>query len=375
LWGTHVSGIARVELAESFLAVAFDIVIVAMNTVLHCWTKCKSEDAAARAHAMLTNMRDLSHAGDVDFAPDRISYNTVINAWAKAGKEYHAIALLEEMNHEHARGKMELKPDRTTYATVLSSFLHSKSVDSARQAEEFLNQMPTLGVQPDVICYNIVLECYAKSDDPKAAERAEALLQEMTDPLKHDTKISPDVVSYSSVLKAWSTSPDRKAPESAEAHFKELLSIYKGGNKSMKPDDRCFLAMITVWSKCRRSCAGTKAEEYLRLMLEINPFDKSGHRRLKAHYNCAIRAWAFSQVSEGVSRAEALLREMLDLAEAGNQDIMPDGTSCGWLLKTIAMSKVTDKTKKADQVMEIMAQHGLKLDSFGKRYLERCRKK
>jgi hypothetical protein len=110
-------------------------------------------------------------------------------------------------------------------------------------------------------------------------------------------------------------------------------------------------------------------------MLEINPFGKRDHRRWKAHYTCAIRAWAFSQVPESVSCAEALLREMLDLAKAGNQDIMPDGTSFGWLIKTIAVSKLPDKTKKADQVIETMAQHGLKLDSFGKRYLERCRKK
>lgn len=118
-------------------------------------------------------------------APDRISFNTVIKAYANAGGE-HAVANAERIlsvmenyrppssQKPSVRKVTNTAPDKISYTSVLMSYASScsnrNSVDAGERAEELLERMTKLhedggggvgdDVKPDTVIYNAVLKVW-----------------------------------------------------------------------------------------------------------------------------------------------------------------------------------------------------------------------
>ena len=122
-------------------------------------------------------------------APDRNSFNTVIKAYANAGGE-HAVAnaerilglmerytsLSSQQQQQQQQGQRVQKtaivaPDKISYTSVLMAYANSgcsrKSTDAGERAEELLKRMARLSeegkggdVKPDTIAYNAVLKVW-----------------------------------------------------------------------------------------------------------------------------------------------------------------------------------------------------------------------
>jgi pentatricopeptide repeat protein len=78
--------------------------------------------------------------------------------------------------------------------------------------------------RPNTIVYSAVISALARAGQ---AECAEELLQEMySDDLKGNDSAKPDVISFNSVLDAWSKSGSRDAPQRAEAILERMTQLH-----------------------------------------------------------------------------------------------------------------------------------------------------
>ncbi|KAG2542625.1 putative pentatricopeptide repeat-containing protein At1g02420 [Panicum virgatum] len=82
--------------------------------------------------------------------------------------------------------KYEFQVNRHTFNILLSGW------KSAEDAEAFFAEMRELGVEPDLVTYNILIDCHCKNRD---VQRAYKLLDEM-----REKDISPDAITYTSLI-------------------------------------------------------------------------------------------------------------------------------------------------------------------------------
>merc|ERR1712238_598420 len=71
-------------------------------------------------------------------------------------------------------------------------------------------------VAPNTICYNAVINAWAKSNDKKSGRGAERILEQMEKEFAEgNTNIQPDVISYYGVIDALIQSSNRDSAENA----------------------------------------------------------------------------------------------------------------------------------------------------------------
>jgi hypothetical protein len=184
-------------------------------TVMNAFAKC---GAAERAHAILRKVLERDNV-----QVDTVMFNVVINAWAASGDAQagsKAVELLKQMEQLH------VEPDIVTYNSVLSAWSKSGHMNAGPQAEQILKQLLQEGtclVEPNVVSYNSVLHAWSQSSqNPGAAARAQAMLNDMMDSLN----IHPDVYSFTSVLNAWAKSKEPDKAVRAQQLLDRLLELH-----------------------------------------------------------------------------------------------------------------------------------------------------
>lgn len=92
---------------------------------------------------------------DEDTPPDKITYTTIMNGFARSGEVRRAGEILQQMYNEYLQGNAVLAPDLRTFNTVLGAYAKSDLPDAPDQAETFLYDMRKLcdqgllNIQPD----------------------------------------------------------------------------------------------------------------------------------------------------------------------------------------------------------------------------------
>ncbi|KAK6260365.1 hypothetical protein SCA6_014839 [Theobroma cacao] len=82
--------------------------------------------------------------------------------------------------------KHDFRPNLQTFNILLSGW------KSSEEAEGFFNEMRGLGVKPDVVSYNCLIDVYCKNRD---IDKAYRVVERMT-----DEEIWPDVITYTSII-------------------------------------------------------------------------------------------------------------------------------------------------------------------------------
>lgn len=82
--------------------------------------------------------------------------------------------------------KHKFKPDLHTFNILLSGW------KSSGEAQDFLDEMVRVGVQPDIVSYNSLIDAYCKD---KELDKAYALFNKM-----QDENIMPDVITYTCII-------------------------------------------------------------------------------------------------------------------------------------------------------------------------------
>ncbi|WOK96374.1 pentatricopeptide repeat-containing protein [Canna indica] len=143
--------------------------------------------------------------------PDLVSFNTLINAKAKARSlsPGSALELLREVR------RSGLRPDTITYNTLISA---CSNISNLEDALSIFRDMEASKCQPDLWTYNAMISVFGRSGMTREAER---LFRELG-----ERGFSPDAVTYNSLLFAFAKEGnlekvDRFCEEMIRAGFKK----------------------------------------------------------------------------------------------------------------------------------------------------------
>mmetsp|Transcript_16018 Transcript_16018/g.18426 ORF Transcript_16018/g.18426 Transcript_16018/m.18426 type:complete len:884 (+) Transcript_16018:111-2762(+) len=285
---------------------------------------------------------------------DTISYNTVMDAWARSNDLENAgnraEGLLEQMRLLEMEGSVHVRRNRISFTSVIGAITQSGEFYAAERAEKKLKEMMELynkngnpDLQPDTILFGSVINCWAKSHQKGSAKRAEAILSLQYDFYgrhKHELsrendvtgttnlqlqRLRPNTVSINAVLNAWANSSEDEAAIRAESIFEWMLAGYEAGDEFMRPDTVSLTLAIHAWSQSRLVGAADRAYLLLKKMLDGNEVIVRPNTKC---FNAVIAAFARRGEAE---RAESILKLMLISNRENNrnkeQGIYPDTVS------------------------------------------------
>jgi hypothetical protein len=137
--------------------------------------------------------------------------------------------------------------------------------------------------------FNIVINAYAKSNDRFAANKAHRLLRKM----EASTLVQPDIISYTSVMECYANSADSNASIAAVELLETCFEKSTMDDVSLRPNLRTFTMAILALSKCPRQGNAHKARELLTRLVEL--YQSTGDASLKPNeypYNYVLNCAA-----------------------------------------------------------------------------------
>lgn len=173
--------------------------LTTFNTVMNAWSRAiHDETAPIKVAELLTVMYDMVEAKELHKSarPDRMSYSSLIMAWAKSkdkSSASHARDVLNDQMQVYLAGDANAKPGITSFTGVLTAAANSpprligaddfgteqmpgsESTDPYRIAMTTYTDIVTdkfgLGLKPDHIVFSQMLSAISKHNDPRSTER------------------------------------------------------------------------------------------------------------------------------------------------------------------------------------------------------------
>jgi PPR repeat family/PPR repeat len=206
---------------------------ISFNAVLDAWARSGDRVAPRRAEQILEHMDGLYRSGNKGVKPDRYTYNTLINVWAKSGERgsaFRAESVLMAMEKRHRDGDQDFKPNTRTYTSVIDALAKSGESGAARRAEQILNNMISRyeaagdpDVKPNVHTANAVCNACAFSKDDEDREEALQIAFRVYDWLANQSEMSPDSYTYTILLSVCSNLLPREDTSSRYAHARAFF--------------------------------------------------------------------------------------------------------------------------------------------------------
>ena len=302
---------------------------ITYNIVLKAWVQSRRRQSGERAEALLERMQELNNAGDDTVIPDSITITTVMAAWFKSGHPAAATkveALFGLMHQMYEAGDNSMKPDTYAYTALLNAISKSNNSDAGDRAEAILRQMQELydngdiGVKPDTTVYNMVMKACTHSlgvNRGERAERAEAMLNLMQEQYEAGNEsVKPNFVSYNTIITAWSRCHEiSKAGDRADNILRRMEAVFEAGDVTVKPVRHTYNGVISAYARSGDESAPEKAEMVLDRLVKLGDTSVTPN---EISFNMVIAAYA----RQGSAlRAEALLHRMHELQRS---DSMPN---------------------------------------------------
>ena len=282
------------------------------NVVLTAWSKSNHPKSPQRAEAVLQRMRTYHESGQANCPPDAYSFSIVLNCWAQS-EQSHAAQRAEVMLMEMIQlVKSKQSSVQQLNAVPLNTVLHAYARrGNAQRAEQLLlaflqNQQGI--IQPDEISFNCVLAAWSKTKKShqtrEAPHRASRILRAMED----EYQIQPSVVSYSTVLQCYAKCPDRNAAEQAEALLGEMKQ------RGIRPNLISYNTVLFAWSHAARLGHPHAVPRSLQLLKEmwLSIHDPRVKQQKESMFRAVLYTIAGSKISnkaEYVQSLSSLLRQ------------------------------------------------------------------
>lgn len=344
----------------------------------------KDDFTGAKAQIAEGIMRRMLKRG---MKPSVKMWSIVMEGWCKrAGIVKSAMRraedLLDEMEMADGSNTTQtLKPNVLTYTSFIGGLARSKENNLARKAEATLDRMRKFGVEPDVVAYTSVLNCWSKAASRKerevAASRALKIIGEMERLYAREMyHTKPSLITYATAIRAIGNSLDPGAPKLAEDMIRRMYNLYESktianlkpttmiynavlnalsrapfdqrlrcanraeqilgemhyradkGEKDVQPDVRTWAAVLRAWSTCGQPDAAENAERVLQKMEWMYREGKSPVRPNYVCFTTVMGAWGQSRRKDGLDRMEKLLIKMeKGYEEYQEADIRPNTVS------------------------------------------------
>lgn len=355
--------------------------VVAFTKVISAWARSRRPDAPDRAEALLNRMIDIANVeGREDVRPNTFTYNALINAFARRGLVVKAEEYLAKMQELSAN----VDADRITYNSVINAYASSRKAkkEGGQRALELFEEMKSNESinKPDSITYGSVIKCLTNAGGKANAEKAEELLNELEELYENSTDetLAPNTIIYNSVLNAWSTV--RGGIGRAEAILDRMEELHGAGNDDVSPDAFTFSSLIKAWTAAASSGRGGRkaagsgggdtdddtdllgrsaAERAQQLLDRMEQLYRNGDDDVKPNkvvYNSVIHAWARSGEAGSAQRAENLLARMQQQAKVGDgdDDVMPDVVTFNSVIDAWARADEYGSAEKAENMLNSM---------------------
>jgi hypothetical protein len=321
--------------------------LVSYNTYLHALSmhsSPKRPDLSLRAETVLQRMEDEYKTGALLFGPNTFSYNLVIEAICRGAHDSRVVVraanLLRRMIHTD-----EVEPDTFSFNQVL--ILLSKKSTKASQVEELLRHMDEnlyMNATPDVASFHAVMHAYSRVAGRPSAEHAERLLQEMKDRAANgEDQLKPNRSCYNLVIDCWAKSGEGTyGARKAEALLQEMQDKFFAGDVDVSPNIMTFNAVLNAWARSGTRCCGYKAEKYLNQMWQLYNAGNSHVKPNDFSYNTVINAISKSKHKEKGQKALRVLRRMDKLYLAGNKEARPNAITYTAVINSCAFPSVRD---------------------------------
>ena len=342
--------------------------LVSFNQELDLFAREGFPEAAETAEMMLfDSIREAATASDGSkhIGCDIISFNTVLNCWAKLGNPQRADALLSRLEHLSDIGVLPFGPNSVSFATVISSWANSKLKRAPYECEALLDKVEGLcdddddsvsnlnAITPTIHMYAATITAWSRSKRSDAAHRAEQVLGrlERLYKAKKDKMLKPNSVLYTAIIQCWGRSKDVDALDRAEAIFQRMK---ESGDPDMMPTEHTYSALLNAYSY---SGLGQKsADRADELLLEVEETDD-----LNANvyiYTNAVKVWARSGHVNAGERAEEILKSMI-----ASEDPVVRPNIYMFTAALDAMIAAKDEYSfDADSFLEMMKSAGVKPD-------------
>jgi hypothetical protein len=325
--------------------------VQAYNLWLHAWAKSGRPDAGIQAE------RILQQEMKPHVLPDSISYATVMDAYARQSKHDPSAAeqaervLFELMEQSELLSGAQLKVTPVTYDTVLNAWARQGTWEGAERAEQILKRLEAVGrqdIRPTAHSYATVINAWAGcSGGGEAAARAQSVLEGMM-ALK---MVEPDSVIFNSSIQAWASSRDPRSGSKALQLLQQMKDLSKQGH-DCQPDTVTYNIILSAWSHSGHINAASQAEKVLQEMVTAHREDPdSAPAPTTTSYNNVLHAWSKSSAPAAAQRARNILEFMI---KSDNKDIAPDVYSFGSVLDALAKSKEPDKASQAWSLLNTM---------------------
>lgn len=241
----------------------------------------------------------------LNIRPNRVIYNTVINAWAQATKRpeapYRALEILQAMRDRAYTSSMdgdavdnEFCPDIITYTTVLNAFAKQGLTEKAEEVFDMMvkdcNEKGNTAANPDEAIFNALLNGFAVQQEN---EKELAKTHNFRD--RHE--------------------PTGKAPERAEHLLERMIEMCDSGHLEFHPT---FLSHTTVLKCWARSGLPDGPQRALRILHRMRclAYDESKTHLLPSRVTYHIVADCFSKKGD-TKMTESLLKEMWEEYRSG----------------------------------------------------------
>jgi pentatricopeptide repeat protein len=282
-------------------------------------TNNNNDDMGKKAEEILQHMiREYTVNGNTNLKPDTVTYNAVMNAYAKAhsgcSTSTKCMNLLNDMLQRYNEtGDPDIRPDGVTFNTVLHAIANDASLGSKdsnkkgllvddddddddnddddnppKRAVRLLEQMLLMGYQPDIITYNSILDAFAKHGSVESAHCAEVMLnnlEELYDETKNlqqqhhleqECRSSttslwdvpcPDIYSYNIVINAWANCGQA---DKAVALLDRMSTRTRENKAMLIPDVTTYNTILHSWSQSLDRNAPVKAFGLLEVMIRLH---------------------------------------------------------------------------------------------------------
>lgn len=318
-------------------------------------------------------------------------YTIVLEGWCRrVGKVPHAMERVEELLRTmeeahtntaatttktvHPQAIAIPRPNVLTYTSVIGSLARSKRNDLASRAMGLLPRMKAQGIQPDMVAYTSILNCWAKTTNHEerllAHIRAMEILQEMEDlytnyttnnnnsnnddehiiAMNNDNEdfryhVKPSAITYATAIKAIGNSLADNAATLIETLLQRMYHFTETGTIHVPPTVETYNAVIMSLASLgrqrqrrnnsTRARRAQRAEELLNDMIRRSQsnsgnggdnFGATAAPNVRT-WGAVLKAWADCGRPDAGEQAQRVLDQMEDAAYSNKNYSQQQGSS------------------------------------------------
>ena len=273
-----------------------------------------------RINKYISAMESLWGDHDVPLMPSPEAYHAIILFLCHDQKPDQAYKWLMRLVDVQASGKfpVPLKPRTSSCALIISAFSRQGNFRKANKLIEWMleSEADAHIPKPDTICFNGLLDGWAKSSSRRAAYEVEQVIEQMKE--LHRTEgldTCPTEYSYNICINAWANTPGRDSAQRAEDILLRLMQDYQNGG-DIGPTATTFATVMNAWASSKHKDAPERAESVLRSYEQMATMDEDTQVQLNViPYTVMIKAWGLAGKNRDHRGAALCLEKILVLID------------------------------------------------------------